>query len=128
MRAVAVTITPTDVRTYELDGTYRIGHYLERDKPFPNNRRTILAVYRVPIGTHAPLGRLTDEQMTALAEELAKPEAPMEVIGRYPMFEGMHIDLVDSDDVVITEKKITVLAPSTQDSQGAYVTPQKGGK
>ncbi len=125
-RAVAVTVTPTDVRTFELNGSYRIGHYLERDKPFPDHRRVILVVYRVPIGTHAPLGRLTEEQMEALAEELVKPEAPMEVIARFPYWRS--IDLVDSDDVVITEKKVILLPPSTQDSQGAYVTPQKGGK
>src|SRR5947209_19777231 len=83
MRAGAIAISDSDIRYFKIEDGYRYGHYLERDKPAPQNRSAILVVYRVPTGTQAPVGRLTSAQLQKLADEGLK-EAPPEVIARFP--------------------------------------------
>lgn len=119
-RAVAVTLTPSDVRTFDADGDYRIGHYLERNKPYPANTLAILVIYRVPVGRAAPSGRLTHAQLAALAESSTEEVQP-EVIARFPYWSS--VDLIEADQIQITETDVLMLPPSAKDGQGAYMLP-----
>ena len=54
MRVGYLRLTDSDTRYFRIEDGYRYGHYLERDKPAPDNTRAILVIYRVPTGTVAP--------------------------------------------------------------------------
>lgn len=123
MKALRIIVASGDVRTWAVEEGWRLGWYLERDKPAPHNRAAFLCIYRVPEGKMAPIGRLSDADLMRL-QETGKEEVPPEVIYRVPYWS--FIELVDEDQIEITETEIRVLPPSGRDGQGAYVFPPNG--
>ena len=148
MRALAIQLTPSDIRCFLVDDpAYKVGYYLERDKPGPNPTNAVLAVARVPTGKQAPVGRLTPAQLRALADQGLQEVEP-EVIARYPYWaylvnNGTPVEVVGeagAKDVQVpvedgaggyilcdaTIEDIQIYPPSQRDRSGAYVCPPNG--
>lgn len=125
MRVLSIEITPSDVRHYRIEPGYKYGIYQELDKPSPANTRLNLCVYRVPEGMTAPIGRVPDEVLLALAEQAALPVAQPEVLARLPYWSyirenGMPSDVPDDTAV----EPFRLMPASVNDRLGFYVQPK----
>lgn len=145
MRVRAFMITASDVRYFEVEAGFTYGHYLELDRPYPENRRNNLCVIRTPVGFTAPLGRLPADVLQALGEQASLPEAEPQVIARYPHWSyivqngvpfevgpggSVYIDdgHVIIEDVGITVEPVAIYPPSEREGTGRYVQPRNAFK
>lgn len=125
MKAVSIRLSDSDVRLFKWEDGYRYGIYLEKDKPYPQNKSAVLCVYRIPTGTQAPKGRMSDATLARLADEGLR-EAEPEIIARFPYWSYIDEPQEVPDDAEF--ESVQILPPSLRDAQGSYVLPPNGYK